>query len=241
MVDEDLEKLSPQDYSQKPREQTLMQGQKAAVSFIDTQDKLDMLRMDIIDKDPKVLELMSDESEFGMKGKELLKWAKGTRNQFLFAIRGSEKVKPEEIGELQGWVQFMPDSEERLNKMKEKGFIETPAKETTILEISYAKFPQAEKGQIASGVRQSLLLLTGELERRDKRRTAAYKRKPLITAYVDPKGNKESVLVLEHCGFKKVGKMKYEETETDENDVYILDWQMLYQKLYQPLMDLFKR
>lgn len=224
MNESSFDNLSAKDYSEKSREQTRMVGQKAAIRLIDTDDLVDMQRMDIIDKDKRVLEVMRGDP---MSAADLLEWAKGTKDQFLFAVGGSKLVSRDEIGELQGWIQFHPEDVQRLQRMVADGIITKPNDDIPIFEISYAKLPEAPNKQIASGVRQALLMLAKEMERRDPTRTDVYRKDIFITAYVDPIKNQESVKVLEHCGFVKKGSTLYEEGEEREDDVYILDWAKL--------------
>lgn len=206
-------------------------GQKSAVGLIDTEDKTDMLRVNLIDKDSKVDELMI--STPCTSARELMKWCKGNKNEFLFAIRGSEGVGNLEKGELQGWVYFYQEDKKRLRELERRGIISLPPK-AKIFEISYAKIPWSPKGQVASGIRQALILLPKEWERRNKLGSIFYEiynKQVLVTAYIDPAKNSESRYVLENCGFIKKGSIKYDETPEREDDVYVLDWDKLYEKL----------
>src|SRR3972149_2850970 len=175
--------LSQQDYSKKPpRRQTKIIGQKSALGEVDTTDLKDMLRLWLLDigegTDQIVGKISSDQ--------ELLSWAKNLdENWYMWPIRGSEGVTKDEVGEIQGWVQFYPEDEERLNKLISQGKIPEPDKKTRVFETSYIRLANAEKGQVSAGLRQALIALHEAVNERKK--STAYKHiKYLITSYVDP-------------------------------------------------------
>ena len=233
--DRQIDGLPTADYRTEPRKQRRVIGQKSAVSSVDRGDLIDMIRMRMIDRDPVIKAKMA-ETEADQTDQELFSWIKGNRNEVLFAIRGSEGVEGEERGELQGWVQVYDLDPPQSAGLRNLGIVPASVKTSAIFEISYAKLPGAPEGQIASGVRQALLMLPHELEQRDRRRTASYKTEPFIVAFIDLKENPESALVVERAGFVKKGEMKYESGDDHNHAVYVLDWAKLYRILHEGVL-----
>ncbi len=110
--------------------------------------------------------------------------------------------------------------------------------DTDVFSLSFAKYPQAEKGLIANGVRQTLIRLSGM---QDSVEAAKKKTKPIaIIAYVEEL-NIPSKNLLEECGFIKVGNMPYDNTKKERENpsaVYVLNWNTLFPwenaSAYQP-------
>lgn len=110
--------------------------------------------------------------------------------------------------------------------------------DTHVFSLSFAKYPQAEKGLIADGVRQTLIRLSGM---QDFVEAAKKTVKPItMVAYVD-ESNIPSKNLLEECGFIKVGNMPYDNTKKEHDHpstVYVLNWNTLFPwknaSAYQP-------
>ena len=204
---------------------------KSTIRKINPTNPEDMRRVVLIDKNPKVLKYMVGEP---LHGKEFLEFITDTKDKTLYGVVGSGLVPPEEKNKLQGWIMVYSGKEvtRRAIRALERRVMESHC---SVLEISYAKYPNALPGQIANGLRQVLL----EIARRDGIDLAdndfTYKR--LVTAYSDS-GNIKSRHVLEAAGFvlqKK--KTLWDPKESKKKDsVYLLDWQ----KLRQKFLSLFK-
>ena len=203
-----------------------MVGERAGLSRIDLTDLEDILRLDAIDKDPKT-KTMGDET---MSFQELIEWAQGNQEWYFFAVRGTKESvsNKSEIGKLQGWIQAYYIYDYNIARMfKEKMIPKDIPEDTRICEVSYAKFPDADPHQIASALRQAILLIAADMEVRSQTKVDMSEKPLLIRATVDPK-NVDSVRVLKSCGFVKVGRMPYNKYEREQDDVYILDWNKFY-------------
>ncbi|KKS31740.1 MAG: hypothetical protein UU93_C0014G0002 [Candidatus Amesbacteria bacterium GW2011_GWA2_42_12] len=101
-------------------------------------------------------------------------------------------------------------------------------RDTDVFSLSFAKYPQAEKGLIADGVRQTLIRLSGM---QDFVEAAKKQTKPIaMIAYVE-ESNIPSKNLLEQCGFIKVGNIPYDNTKKEHEHpsaVYVLNWNTLF-------------
>lgn len=226
------QKYSPERIQKLGRGVIHMVGEPAGLSRIDLTDIEDILRLDQIDKEAQNMD--GDTMSFH----QLIDWAKGGQEWHFFAIRGtaSSVTKKSEISELQGWIQTYYIYDYNIARMfRDKMIPKDIPKDTRICEVSYAKFPQADPHQIASGLRQAILLIAADMEVRNPHKKDMSEKPLLIRASVDPK-NIDSVRVLKSCGFVKVGRMPYEEHEQHQDDVYILDWNKFYNIVDEKVM-----
>ncbi len=233
-----LSVMKVQNYENKPpdeqrAEQKRIVGQKSALGdAVDTEDFRDMFRLWQLDVGKGTEQLSGEMSTF----EEIVSWARNEdEGWYMRPIRGPIRglKNPQEPGEIQGWVQFYPEDEKnggRFQKLLNKGMVREPGNYTRVLEISYIRLPEAESGQVASAVRQHLMLLHGDINSRLK--TGDHLETDyLITSYVDPVKDPDSIRVMEACGFEKVGTIKYDENSDKEDYVFVLNLDKLYQKV----------
>ena len=224
---DDLEKAN---YSVSPRSQERMVGQVAALRVIDQTDKKDMSRLKAIDRgaaDTMVGDLRSDSSleTFAKQGSD--------DRGIIFGVSGSsEKASTEEIGELQGWVQFYPDEPERVVRLMDAGILKAEElNDIPVVEISYAKNPDSASGQIKSAVQQACLKVA-QMQAFEVKGGAQDIPSMVITAYVEP-SNLASIAVLERCGFDKVGEIGYDTDSESPDHLYMLNWGKLNQIVHE--------
>lgn len=232
MVDKSpIEELGIEDYSVSRREQTRYRGQIAAVRYLDPQDRVDALRLKAIITSPAVGKWMKD---LKMTDQMYIDWmsergpAKNRRHH-LFAVSASQRSMPKDIGEVQGFVYFYFGSDERkqVRRVVEEGILSSEdIKEKRVLEISYAKSPDAPRGRMVGGVMQSCLEVSKVMQRlRDTAPTNI-----LILAYTDPE-NELSERVAVESGFVKIGTVSSYSTENKPNTVFLLDWNRLHSNM----------
>ena len=214
---ERLSDLPIADYSNAPREQKRVAWEKAAERRIDPNDQKDIWRVWITDRATGVVEEMIGDP------KTVAESINDARSEpYLFAVSGSKGVKNEEVGELQGWVWFQKDEAERLARLKQEGLIRDIEGDEA-LEVSFARYPNAAPGQMASGLRQALIKLA------ESRSQIGPSSEPdlTITAYASAR-NPDSQRVLERAGFVRRGMTVYDSEENDQKDhFYVLDWEVL--------------
>jgi hypothetical protein len=203
-------------------------GENAALRQINTADPVDLERY--WETNRQVADgLMVDDIE---TQDELIANAKvnGPWIGYTFAISG---IVGKEIGEFQGFVQFTPDKENSLRgKIEETGLFHF-RRDVAIWEISYARYPHAAGGQVASAVRQSCVLLLKKLMRGE-----CYPRVAIIGS-VGPDENPDSIRVLISAGFEPLASLKehpaaiirYEDHSPSLDSVWLLNWNMLNHKL----------
>lgn len=139
------------------------EGNTTAIRSINPHDKMDMQRMSAIN---------AANSEFllgePMTDQDLRAWAADKKGDegMVFAIVKSNPDDPKDWGEMQGQIYFYNDEDDRVEDMKKKGIIE--GDDPHVIEISYAKVPETEKGQMDQGLRQAC----AEFARRDAMRDA---------------------------------------------------------------------
>lgn len=187
------------DFIEQQIEQQRTIGQKAAIRFMDATNPEDVKHMQAILRSPEIQRWMEDVDDTNKQ--MLMEWASEHKRGkgILFAISGSSKLTNlSETGNIQGFVYFYP------SKTAESA-----------LEISYAKRPGAESGQIASGVRQACI----EAARMFNERNEIGKPQTRIVAEIDPE-NRGSVAVVKSAGFRYVG-----------DKVWELEWDVLEQRL----------
>lgn len=198
---------------------------KSTIRKINPHDSEDMRRVTLIDKSSEVLKYMVGDP---LDNKQLLEFVTDTKEKTLYAIVGSDRVSPQERNKIQGWIMVYSGREVTLRAVRALG--ERVLKnQYSVLEVSYAKYPNALPGQMAHGLRQVLL----EIARKDGVDLVKVNSgdQRLITAYIDP-DNVKSRHMAEAAGFvlqKK--KVLWDPKEFKKRDlVYLLDWQKLRQK-----------
>lgn len=152
MAEQSIDDLSHKEY--KARKTRGFEGQKAALKLVDADDFLDMARLRDIDQAKG-----DDFADDPAPDHELIEWAKDKSKDIeglLFAVAGGEEHKnKDERGELQGWVYFYPDDADRVKSLRKEGKIDAVERGSQVYEVSYAKHPGAEPGQMASALRQA--------------------------------------------------------------------------------------
>lgn len=159
------------------------------VRKINRDDPEELRRLAIIDRHPLVLKHMVGKP---LSTQGLLDFATDSQNRKIFALAGASEPASE-IGKLQGWVSIYTDQTVKRRAASALGSPELMT-QLSVIEISYAKYPLAPKGQMASGLRQVLWHIVA------KNPFEPHRPKPLVMAYVDP-DNRASSRVLQASGF----------------------------------------
>lgn len=201
----------PFDFSQINVFSRFSDGERSNIRRFNVDDPEEVRRMFAIENDPGVSEfvegLQADEED-------LKNFGRGSEDKLPVAIVGKPGyVESDEIDKLQGWVYFYPDEDERLERLKRAGIGAEWLEDRRVVEISYAKYPGAAKGQMSSGVRQAVKVLLGECAR--------YGVKMVVVAYTD-RINFDSKRLLMATGFIKVGDIEYHLGADKKDDVWML-------------------
>ena len=213
-------------------------GENAALRQINTADPVDLERYWETNQSVAA-GLMVDDIE---TLDELIENAKvnGPWISYTFAISG---IVGKEIGEFQGFVQFTPDPENVLRgKIEQTGLFHF-RRDVVIWEISYARYPHAAGGQVASAVRQSCFLLLNTLRHHE------YYPRIAIIGCVGPDENPGSLRVLTSAGFDPLGSLKeqpagiirYDDQSPNLDSVWLLNWNALSHKLRAKAMPQLER
>lgn len=188
------------------------------VRKINRDDPEEMRRLSVIDRHPLVLKHMIGKP---LSTTGLLDFTLDSRNRRIFAL--SAACGPtEEIGKLQGWVSVYTGPLVKRRATQALGQPELMTR-LSVVEISYAKYPLALKGQMASGLRQVLGHVVA------KNQFEPHRPKPLVIAYVDP-DNLASTHVLKASGFTLRST-----TQFSKDFVWTLQWQQLRIYPHPPL------
>lgn len=139
------------------------EGNSTGIRSINPHDKVDMQRMQSINLDDSEFLLGDPLTE-----KELREWAdyKKSDEGMVFAVAKGNPDDPKDWGEMQGWIFFYNDEDDRVIDMKENGIVD--GEDPHVIEVSYAKVPGAENGQMGQGLRQAC----AEFARRDAMKDA---------------------------------------------------------------------
>lgn len=187
------------------------EGERSNIRRFRVDDPDEVSRMVVIENDPGVMEFVE-----GLQANEedLKNFGRGDEERLPVAIAGKQGFVDElEVDKLQGWVYFYPDEEERLERLKRSDMETDLINDRNVVEISYAKYPGAAKGQMSSGVRQAIKTMYRECAR--------YGVRMAITAYTD-RVNFDSKRLLIATGFRKVGEIEYHEGAGKKDDVWVL-------------------
>lgn len=200
-------------------EQFRIPGQKTSIRFFNHDNEEDIRRLLKIVQDKKVREWVEGIED--MDFDDVKEWA-GQKGQnigddCLFAIVGSrEYVANNEIGEVQGFVNTYEMPEELRIRMEKEGFL---APDNLVLEVSYARNPEAKGRQVASGLLQVCFQVNNMIGNGDESRPTRQ-----IFSFVDRK-NFASIKVMEEAGFVLVGEILYEVENEDKDLVFKIDWE----------------
>lgn len=150
-----------------------------------------------------------------MHTRSQFKWfAKGDSRHLTFALAGQRgHVTRDEIGKLQGWIHVYNDAGVRRNvqKLLRRKTLQAHPQGKNVLEVSFAKYPPAKRGQVSSGLRQTCRWLRGQIGDANLQ----------ITAFT-ARDNVGSTRVLEAAGFKKLDEVKYTDEHKHRDLVFIL-------------------
>jgi hypothetical protein len=201
----------PFDFSHIVIDDRFAEGERSSVRRMNLNDPKEISRLFAIEGDPGVAQFVE-----GLQSSEedLIAFGNGSEERLPIAIEGKEGfVDFEEVGKLQGWVYLYPDEDERLNRLKEQNIGSNYLNGRTAVEISYAKYPGAVKGQMSSGLRQMVKILTAECIK--------YSVRMVVVAYTDGI-NYDSKRLLMATGFEQVGEIEYHNGADRKDDVWML-------------------
>lgn len=226
---------------QEIRYQEKIAGETAAIRRIRGNDSEEFKRLAEIDKDPNRIQWFESRPDdyVVMNSTELRAFAQESNKHLLFIVSGSEQVSSEEKYKLQGWIKVNPDAEDRIRQIKERKPIELPeATKLEMVEISYARHPDASPHQMASAVRQVCVKLASMMSNADKLSSTSYAelyKNIIVTAYVLDKEppNTASINVLRSAGFEEKGKIRYDAYMEKDDRLFVLNWDTLFQKISQ--------
>ncbi len=159
-----------------------------------------------------------------------------------FIVSRAVKHHDTEVGEVQGDVSvFKDESYDRINSNldleRSQAHLATLSNSPyPRLQISWAKHPDAQEKQMASGVRQTLYFLYEKATKfrqvGDHGEFGAFvtSQTPLVVlAYIEPE-NVDSIRVAESCGFVYLYK------DPAGHDIWQVDWNRFLTKLKQPVL-----
>jgi hypothetical protein len=181
-----------------------LEGEPASLRTINPRDREDFKRYKNIFKHPQVEEFMEKMGK-RVNDKDLRKIMKVANDTILFAIVDVKDTNKR----MQGWVQFVPDEKQRINRIKDLKN-KSDGKKYLIVEISFARYFGRKKkvrGLITSGVKQASLRLL-EMEQIYADLKGIKPRRIIINAYSSAK-NISSLKVLERAGYVSIGKVFY--------------------------------
>jgi hypothetical protein len=238
-----IEEIQDRDYSNLPREQIKYVGQDFSIRYFDPTDGRDAKRLKQTIESPRVQAWMED---LDMTDQDFLTWMdeKGpgkARRHHLFSVSGSDAANPSLRGETVGFVYFYygPDEKKQMERVLEEGVLNPEdVHGRRILEVSYAKSPDAPPRMMTGAIQQACL----ELSRVMQRKGDMDPKNMMIVAYVeDGNGatNDASAKVTEAAGFIQRGVVTgYGERGSTPNRVYTLDWDKVHQSMQQNALEL---
>jgi hypothetical protein len=224
--------------------------EKAAIRMINMDDPEDVKRMIDIANSKRTNEFV--EGMEGMDESDVRNWVSISESQtkhperradnrdwqIVYAVSGSpDNVKHDEVGELQGFINFYTDQETR-DRVRKISNDPKMNRETQIVEIGLAKWPDAPSRQMASGIRQAALeinKLKGKgVDRMEGKYSAAMEPTMVLTAFIDPK-NHSSMEAFTDAGFENQGLVHYDDGTNEDDEVYFyrLNWEKLNQKMHE--------
>jgi len=202
------------------REQLRYVGEKSAIRFFNPQDPEDLRRMGETLKDKSVAAFIEDIGN--MSTGDIKNWLTRYKDEkrienweICYLVSGSVGVKPEEFGEVQGFINFYPEEDSR------KFLPEKYKKTKEIVEIGYGRYPQSKPGLMSSAIRQACMEIN------------KLKGNTVITILVREENN-ASIKTAEDACFDNYGVINgKDEQGRDERDIlFILNWDRLNTRLH---------
>lgn len=173
--------------------------EKSRIRLVNTKDPEERKRLWEIEKDKNVAKFVEDLSD---TEEEMDKFTALNHDYLVLAVSGKEgHVEEVEVGKLQGWITVYNEEKRRLARLFKEGLVDFHLVGKRILEIGFARHPKAKSGQMASALRQVLVVLH-EAHINDGEHEL------VVTAYAD-ETNEASVRVLVAAGFVRKGRVKY--------------------------------
>lgn len=235
---------------------------KAAVRMLDMNDQEDIQRMVDIAQSERTNDYVDGMDE--MDQDDVKHWievseshakhperrADNSEWQIVYAVSGSpDNVAAEEVGEVQGFINFYTDQEVRDRIHRVSDMIDKDMnRETQIVEIGLAKWPDAPSRQMASGIRQASLEINKLKGKGIDRETGKYSTyvapEMVLTACIDPE-NTSSIEAFTDACFVNRGLIYYdieeEQGSLEEDGVFLftLDWEKLNKKMHEESDKLF--
>jgi hypothetical protein len=213
-------------------------GQAAAIRFFDQGSKSDYEALVKILGNKEVRSWMDDTGKITWS--DYQEWAgKSTDESFLFAVHDSRMPTLSGVREVRGFVNIYSERSEkfRIKRLVKYGLIDSVLKGKHILEVSMAMMLGEKGGRVGTGLmssalRQSCLQISSLLNYPKHSDLILY-------AFIDPI-NLSSVRSFEASGFIRKGKMKYDPDSMEESWFYVIDWQILQNKINGALLKLYE-
>jgi hypothetical protein len=161
--------------------------------LIDYENHEIIRRLRVIDRSTSVKKWMIGDP---MNISELKSFAKGGKGTLVFGVYREKDALAGNYEKLQGWIQYYPDHSKRIKRLIKQRVIKKYGKRDSVLEVSFAKYPWAKKGQMKIALTKACQLILKSVRQNNK----FLPRKVYITAYADI-DNVKSVNILESCGF----------------------------------------
>lgn len=182
--------------------------ERVCLRWIRDDDPEEMRRLVAIDLDEDVrryvLNATADEDDLRL-------FAVGRRGSIGVAVAGKkDHAGEEEEGKLQGWISVYSDHPRRLTRAQEKGLLVFD-RQKIHLEVGFARHPMAISGQMGSGLRCLVAVLSSHFEKKNL--------KWCLTGYTHP-GNEGSKRVLVAAGFRHIGEIPYTKKDKHSDHVY---------------------
>jgi hypothetical protein len=210
-------------------------GQNAGVREINFSDPTDVSRIEEINRAPNV------ERHLGvnMVSSDLLFALAKTGVATVYGVAGSERVSPDEKGELQGWIYTCKDRSPATQQLIRTA-LQIPSSQKTgeVYSVTYAKLPAAPEGQMSSALRAACVDLAHKESQRRQiypdqiDRPESYMPRAHVVAYVRP-DNIDSQMMLEAAGFVRRGIRTPSTSNEESTYMYVLDWNELNKKLQE--------
>lgn len=206
------------------REQVRYVGEKTALRFFNLKDPEDLNRMEETITNNSVRAFV--EGLGGMNADDIKRWLTDKINavpwEVCYMVSGSMSVKPEEFGEIQGFINFYPDEPSR-ELLPEKY---REAKQ--VIGIGYARYPEGRHGQISGAIRQSCM------EINKLKGNATVGTPDMVIVALCREDNKASIKTAEDACFDNYGVINgKDEQGRDEKDIlFILNWNRLNTRLH---------